>query len=80
MAVASVEPPHRNYQEVLVSGLFDSIGVYRETEPRHRARAKAWLECLAIDAEFDVTFRELSCGQQHWCQSRGPPSKCRYWF
>jgi molybdate transport system ATP-binding protein len=61
---------HRNYrvggsvEEVLVSGLFDSIGVYRETEPSHRARAKAWLEWLAIEATLGTPFRELSYGQQ----------------
>lgn len=61
---------HRNYrvggsvEDVLVSGLFDSIGVYRETEPSHRKRAKAWLEWLELDAQLDTAFRELSYGQQ----------------
>lgn len=61
---------HRNYrvggsvEDVLVSGLFDSIGVYRETEPSHRARAAAWLEWLDVDAKLDTAFRELSYGQQ----------------
>jgi molybdate transport system ATP-binding protein len=61
---------HRNYrvggsvEDALVSGLFDSIGVYRETEPSHRARAKAWLEWLSIGVGLDAAFRELSYGQQ----------------
>src|SRR5690606_21928610 len=62
---------HRNYrvggsiQDVLVSGLFDSIGVYRETEPSHRGRAQAWLEWLDIEARLDSAFRDLSyCHQR----------------
>jgi molybdate transport system ATP-binding protein len=61
---------HRNYrvggsvEEVLVSGLFDSIGVYQAVEQIHRTRAKAWLEWLALDVRLETAFRELSQGQQ----------------
>jgi molybdate transport system ATP-binding protein len=61
---------HRDYrvggsiEDVLISGLFDSIGVYREREPSHVARALAWLEWLDLDATVHSSFRELSFGQQ----------------
>jgi molybdate transport system ATP-binding protein len=62
---------HRDYrvggsvEDVLMSGLFDSIGVYREREPSHRVRALAWLEWLELDGvEPRTAFRELSFGQQ----------------
>jgi molybdate transport system ATP-binding protein len=62
---------HRDYrvggsiEDVLVSGLFDSIGVYREREPSQRARALAWLEWLQLQgAQPTTAFRELSFGQQ----------------
>ncbi len=61
---------HRNYrvggsvEDVLVSGLFDSIGVYQAREPSHRARALAWLAWLDLDLAPDAAFRELSFGQQ----------------
>jgi molybdate transport system ATP-binding protein len=62
---------HRDYrvsgsvEDVLVSGLFDSIGVYREREPSHRARAQAWLEWLQLEGvQLGTAFRELSFGQQ----------------
>lgn len=61
---------HRNYrvggrvEDVLVSGLFDSIGVYQVIEPSHRVRAKAWLEWLGLEVGLDASFRELSYGQQ----------------
>lgn len=61
---------HRDYrvggsvEEVLLSGLFDSIGVYQKPEPSHRARARAWLDWLDQGLSPDAAFRELSFGQQ----------------
>jgi molybdate transport system ATP-binding protein len=61
---------HRDYrvggsvEDVLVSGLFDSIGVYQQREPSHRARALAWLEWLELGLPPSTAFRELSFGQQ----------------
>jgi molybdate transport system ATP-binding protein len=61
---------HRDYrvessvEDVLVSGLFDSIGVYREREPSERARALAWLDWLALGVKPSASFRALSFGQQ----------------
>jgi molybdate transport system ATP-binding protein len=61
---------HRDYrvggsvEEVLLSGLYDSIGVYQRPEASHRARALAWLEWLALGIPPTAAFRELSFGQQ----------------
>jgi molybdate transport system ATP-binding protein len=61
---------HRDYrvggsvEEVLLSGLFDSIGVYVKPEPSQRARAHAWLAWLELGLAPDASFRELSFGQQ----------------
>jgi molybdate transport system ATP-binding protein len=61
---------HRDYrvggsvEEVLLSGLFDSIGVYQKPEPSHRARALAWLAWLELGLAPGAAFRELSFGQQ----------------
>jgi molybdate transport system ATP-binding protein len=51
-------------EEVLLSGLFDSIGVYQKPEPSHRARARAWLTWLELGIAPSTAFRELSFGQQ----------------
>ena len=61
---------HRDYrvggsvEDVLLSGLYDSIGVYQKVEPSHRARAKAWLDWLGLGLPQRPRFRELSFGQQ----------------
>ena len=61
---------HRDYrvggsvEEVLLSGLYDSIGLYQRPEPSHRARAHAWLDWLQLGLEPGAAFRELSFGQQ----------------
>jgi molybdate transport system ATP-binding protein len=63
---------HRDYrvggsvEEVLLSGLFDSIGVYQKPEPSQRARARAWLEWLELGVAPDAAFRALSFGQQRF--------------
>jgi molybdate transport system ATP-binding protein len=61
---------HRDYrvggsvEQVLISGLFDSIGIYQRTEPSHHARALAWLEWLDLGVAPHTAFRDLSFGQQ----------------
>lgn len=61
---------HRDYrvggsvEEVLLSGLYDSIGVYQRPEPSHRARAQAWLHWLELGLAPNTAFNELSHGQQ----------------
>jgi molybdate transport system ATP-binding protein len=61
---------HRDYrvggsvEEVLLSGLYDSIGVYQQPTPTDRARARAWLAWLDLELAPGAAFRELSFGQQ----------------
>jgi molybdate transport system ATP-binding protein len=61
---------HRDYrvggsvEEVLLSGLYDSIGVYQRPTPTDRARAMAWLAWLQLGVAPGAGFRELSFGQQ----------------
>ena len=61
---------HRDYrvggsvEEVLLSGLYDSIGVYQKPEPSQRRRAAEWLKWLEMGISPSTPFRELSFGQQ----------------
>jgi len=61
---------HRDYrvggsvEEVVLSGLFDSIGLYQQPATSHRARARAWLDWLELGLMPSAAFRDLSFGQQ----------------
>jgi molybdate transport system ATP-binding protein len=61
---------HRDYrvggsvEDAIVSGLFDSIGVYRQREPSHTRRARQWLRWLGLDVTPDHAFNALSFGEQ----------------
>ncbi|ABR74316.1 molybdate ABC transporter ATP-binding protein ModF [Actinobacillus succinogenes] len=50
--------------DVIISGFFDSIGVYRQTPDALRVKAMQWLARLNLNALAKKPFRSLSWGQQ----------------
>ena len=48
----------------VVSGLYDSIGIYNTVPPRERALADAWLRCLGMADKADRPIKRLSYGEQ----------------
>jgi len=61
---------HRNYNvrgttlHCIISGLFDSIGVYRQYNDHHEQQARTWLKRLNMDRDADTPFRLLSYARQ----------------
>jgi len=53
-----------NALAVVVSGLHDSIGLYRPVSDREKQLARQWLVFLGLEAKVRVTFRGLSWGEQ----------------
>lgn len=49
---------------VIVSGFFDSVGVYRQVPEALKIKAMQWLERLNLAASANQLFRSLSWGQQ----------------
>lgn len=51
-------------RSVILSGFFDSIGVYRQPGDRQLALAEQWLALLGMERLANEPFRSLSYGQQ----------------
>jgi molybdate transport system ATP-binding protein len=49
---------------VVLSGFYDSVGIYRKPEPAHVAVAKEWLSVVGMSGQEKQLFRSLSYGQQ----------------
>ena len=50
--------------QVVGSGFYDSIGLYRTCSPEQRERAKQWMEQLGVGDRAHVPFARLSEGEQ----------------
>ncbi len=50
--------------EVVASGFFDSVGLYRQVRPTQWQIARDWLEVIGMGAWSNRGFRTLSYGQQ----------------
>jgi len=61
---------HRNYrasgntQQVVLSGLFDSIGLYRTTTAAQEKLARQWLKWVNLDTKASLPFRRLGYAEQ----------------
>nr|WP_314427316.1 molybdate ABC transporter ATP-binding protein ModF [uncultured Erwinia sp.] len=51
-------------RNVIISGYFDSIGIYQAVSDRQQALAKQWLRLLGMEHQGDTPFHDLSWGQQ----------------
>ena len=50
--------------EVVLSGFFDSVGLYRDFTAEQKETAEQWLEILGIADKSDRVFNQLSYGEQ----------------
>ena len=50
--------------DVVISGFFDSVGLYRRPSPEQQAAAGAWMESLGIQRLAAKRFNHLSQGEQ----------------
>jgi molybdate transport system ATP-binding protein len=57
-------PFHATGFDVVCSGFFDSVGLYRRCSPQQREEVQAWTERLSIADCAEAMFRQLSEGQQ----------------
>jgi len=61
---------HRNHRvagsalAIVVSGLFDSIGLYTTPNPAQQQLGRRWLQRLGLEHKAQQTFRQMSFGEQ----------------
>ncbi|GBC59912.1 hypothetical protein DENIS_0854 [Desulfonema ishimotonii] len=51
-------------EDVVVSGFFDSVGLYRRATAEQREIAREWVRVLGIEDRASRRFDQLSCGEQ----------------
>jgi len=57
-------PPNINGAEVVYSGFFDSVGLFRSATAAQRKQAEGWLSALHLDHLAQAFYGELSHGQK----------------
>jgi molybdate transport system ATP-binding protein len=53
-----------NALEVILSGFFDSVGLYRRSNPAQKDKASKWIEFIGLAAKAAEPFNRLSYGEQ----------------
>jgi molybdate transport system ATP-binding protein len=57
-------PREASFLDVVVSGFFDSAGLYRTPSPEQSALAEGWIRAFGMEPAADLPFNGLSAGQQ----------------
>lgn len=55
---------HENLEDMLVSGFFDSVGLYIKPHARHYQLAHQWLHAIGLEAKAKMAFHSLNPGHQ----------------
>ena len=55
---------HLSTMQVILSGFFDSMGLYQQYSPEQRLIALQWIRIFSLEEKADSPFNQLSQGQQ----------------
>ncbi|MBC2839757.1 ATP-binding cassette domain-containing protein [Robiginitalea sp. SC105] len=55
---------YHSLENMVISGLTDSIGLYQQPSDLQRSLANQWLRLLGMDSQRQVLFRDLTAGEQ----------------
>lgn len=50
--------------EIVLSGFFDSIGLYERTTAEQQRHARLWLELVGLEGAIQTPFKQMSYGEQ----------------
>ncbi|ALJ00063.1 ATP-binding cassette domain-containing protein [Rufibacter tibetensis] len=60
-------PHQQTCLQVVESGLYDTLGLFRKSQPGNATKARQWLELLGIAEEAQKPFRRVSASSQRLC-------------
>ena len=59
-------PRNQSLRKVILSGLFDTLGLFKSVTPEQEALAQTWMETFQLQDLKETYFFELSLAQQRW--------------
>jgi molybdate transport system ATP-binding protein len=59
-------PRNQSLRKVILSGLFDTLGLFKSVTPEQEALARSWMEAFQLKGLAERYFFELSLAQQRW--------------
>ncbi|SEJ39299.1 molybdate transport system ATP-binding protein [Cyclobacterium xiamenense] len=69
-------PSNQTCKKVVLSGLFDTMGLFKKTDPSQEALADAWLAAFQLDHLASVNFHRVSLDEQRFCLLARAMIKC----
>src|SRR5690606_21683406 len=60
-------PTNQSCLQVVLSGIFDTIGLFRKTSALQQECAHKWLQALNIDHVADLRLNQISLENQRFC-------------
>lgn len=59
-------PRNQSLKKVILSGFFDTLGLFKSVTPEQEALALDWMEAFQLEGFAENYFYELSLAQQRW--------------
>ena len=59
-------PRNQSLRKVILSGLFDTLGLFKSVTPEQESLARSWMEAFQLQDLSEKYFYELSLAQQRW--------------
>lgn len=63
-SIAELFQRHQTVEQMVLSGFFDSVGLYKKPSGLQMKKAMQWLETIGMSEFKNVSFHKLSLGQQ----------------
>ena len=59
-------PANQTCHKVILSGFFDTMGLFKKTTPDQESSSAAWLKVFELAAVKDIPIQRLTLAQQRW--------------